>query len=101
MNEIERRALVAYLRTTPGYTDSELRRDPPSMRGRSVEHDGRTYVVVEELFYIRGDKPGQVDVGTTFLAAYRLKTTGMLRRLKRWPAALEDHPLVTVPEEEI
>jgi len=71
MDDLTRRALVAYLRTddTAGGV-SEQHSGP-------VTHQGRTYVVL---------RPGS---GAGVLAVYRYRTTGLLRRLKRWPKAIE------------
>lgn len=67
-------ALVAYIRTdgTAGSV-SEQRSGP-------VIHEGKTYVVL---------RPGS---GSHVLAVYRYRTTGLLRRLKRWPKAIETMP---------
>jgi hypothetical protein len=70
MDDLTRRAVVAYYRT-----GGEQPRDDLS---GPVEHAGRTYVVLRSGYQV--------------LAVYRLKTTGMLKRLKRWPAVIENMP---------
>jgi hypothetical protein len=63
-------------RATAAWFRSEPLSDQPDQSLSDVYSlDGRTYVVLEN---IRGP-----------LAVYRLKNDGRLRRLKRWPKALE------------
>ena len=48
----------------------------PSKRSSVINHDGLKYVVL-------------CSVGGVVIAVYRVRSdTGLLRRLKRWPAAL-------------
>jgi hypothetical protein len=61
--DLERRALAAYYRS--GGTDQ------PSGGGFVVEHDGKLYVVLSN---VRGT-----------LAVYRVRGSGALKRLRRWP----------------
>jgi hypothetical protein len=49
--------------------------DQPANSSREVDYRGRQYVV---LHNVRG-----------ILAVYRVRTSGALKRLRRWPAALE------------
>jgi hypothetical protein len=74
MDDLTRRALVAYLRTNGTAGNVSEQRSGP------VTHQGRTYVVL---------RPGS---GSGVLAVYRYRTTGLLRHLKRWPKALEPMP---------
>lgn len=62
--DLTRRALAAYFRT--GGTDQ------PAGGGDVVEHDGKRYVVLSNV------------KGT--LAVYRVRTSGALKALRRWPA---------------
>ena len=65
--DLERRALAAYFRSAPpGATP-----DQPGGAG-VVERDGRLYVVLSNA---RGT-----------LAVYRVRGSGVLRRMRRWPA---------------
>jgi hypothetical protein len=65
--DLERRALAAYFRSgSPGAI-----LDQPAGGGDVVEHDGRLYVVLSN---VRGT-----------LAVYRVRGSGALRRMKRWP----------------
>jgi hypothetical protein len=64
--DLLRRALAAYFRT--GGTDQ------PANTSDVAQHAGLRYVVLRN---VRGP-----------LAIYRVKNDGMLRRLKRWPAAV-------------
>ena len=61
--DLERRALAAYFRSG-GF-------DQPAGGGDVVEHDGKLYVVLQN---VRGT-----------LAVYRVRGSGALRRMKRWP----------------
>lgn len=67
-DDLTRRAFAAYFRTGDSM-------DQPANTSGIVEHDGRRYVV---LHNIRGT-----------LAVYRVRTDGVLKRLHRWPAALD------------
>src|SRR6185437_15157903 len=66
-DDVTRRAFAAYFRSP----DS---RDQPSGESGVREHDGKSYVV---LFNVNGT-----------LAVYRIRNDGMLKRLRRWPEAL-------------
>jgi hypothetical protein len=61
--DLERRALAAYFRS--GGTDR------PANGASVTEHDGRLYVVLSSAS------------GT--LAVYRVRGSGALKRLRRWP----------------
>jgi len=74
MDDLTRRALVAYLRSD-GTAGSVSEQD-----SGPVTHQGRTYVVLRPA------------AGSEVLAVYRYRTTGLLRRLKRWPKAIEAMP---------
>jgi hypothetical protein len=65
-DDLTRRAFAAYFRG--GGTDQ------PANTSGVVEHDGRLYVV---LLNTRGT-----------LAVYRVRPDGVLKGLRRWPAAL-------------
>ncbi|KUI17370.1 hypothetical protein AU192_01260 [Mycobacterium lehmannii] len=67
-DELTRRAFAAYFRT--GGTEQ------PARSGGVVERDGLLYVV---LRHSRG-----------LLGVYRVRNNGMLRRMRRSPADLED-----------
>ena len=69
MDEITRRAFSAYFRS--GGDDVA---QPASSSG-PVTHDGKQYVVLDNVNGV--------------LAVYRLRNDGKLKRLRRWPAALE------------
>jgi hypothetical protein len=69
-DDLTRRALGAYFRYA---TD---RPDQPSSASGVVEHDGRRYVVLHNV--------------TGVLAVFRVRRDGMLKRLRRWPAAVAD-----------
>jgi len=66
---LTRRAFAAYFRA--GGTDQ------PSDSSGVVEHDGLTYIV---LYNVSGT-----------LAVYRIRPTGALKRLRRWPAPLDQN----------
>jgi hypothetical protein len=74
MDDLTRRALVAYLRADGSAGSVSEQHSGP------VTHRGRTYVVL---------RPGS---GSQVRAVYRYRTTGLLRRLKRWPKAVETMP---------
>lgn len=61
-----RRAMAAYFRTPDSVSPAQ-----PSGGGAVTEHDGRLYVVLQ-------------NVGGV-LAVYRVQNDGILRRMKRWP----------------
>jgi len=50
--------------------------DQPANTSGIVEHDGKQYVVLENVNGI--------------LAVYRIRPDGQLKRLRRWPSALEE-----------
>jgi hypothetical protein len=64
-----RRALAAYYRTASRTGATIV--DQPAGGGDVAEHDGKTYVVLSN---VRGT-----------LAVYRVRTDGVLKRLRRWP----------------
>ncbi len=67
--ELERRALAAWYRTAA--SDGVVAIDAPAGGAGVAEHDGRLYVVLQN---VRGT-----------LAVYRVQNDGVLRRMKRWP----------------
>jgi hypothetical protein len=74
MDDLTRRAFAAWFRTeNDGMTASVTQ---PANTSGPVTHQGKTYVVLENVNGI--------------LAVYRVRTSGQLKRLKRWPAALEE-----------
>jgi hypothetical protein len=75
MDDLTRRAFAAYFRAE---RERNAIVDQPALDSGPVEYQGRTYVVLRN---VRG-----------VLAVYRLRTTGLLRRLKRWPKAIETMP---------
>jgi hypothetical protein len=70
MDELTRRALAAYFRTAGGNAEQ------PESGSGVTELDGLTYVVLRNVNGI--------------LAVYRVRPAGLLKRLKRWPPALEE-----------
>lgn len=71
MDDITARAFSAYFRYNPhGHV-----LDQPDSASGPVTYKGRQYVV---LFNVRG-----------VLAVYRVRTTGVLKRLVRWPHEIE------------
>ncbi len=68
MDEMVRRAMAAYFRS--GWIDQ------PANTSSVRTHNKKEYVVLEN---VRG-----------VLAVYRIKNDGFLKRLKRWPAEIED-----------
>jgi hypothetical protein len=80
MDDETRRALAAYFMRGssrhavasdwPGHID-----DQPADSSGPTEHDGKRYIVLRNVNGI--------------LAVYRVRTSGALKRLARWPAALE------------
>jgi hypothetical protein len=72
--DLTRRALAAYYRTAA--SDGVVAIDQPAGGGDVVEHDGRLYVVLRNA------------AGT--LAVYRVRGSGALRRMKRWPREVAD-----------
>jgi hypothetical protein len=73
MDDLTRRAFAAYFRTAS--QDGASSPDQPADTSGPVEHNGRTYVVLRNVN------------GT--LAVYRVRISGQLKRLRRWPAAVE------------
>lgn len=67
MDDLTRRAFTAYFRTGG--------LEPPQPGSATTAHAGKQYVVLRNA--------GGV------LAIYRVRNDGMLKRLKRWPPALE------------
>jgi hypothetical protein len=76
MDDLTRRAFAAYFRSAD--REGVVAVDQPAIDSGPVEYQGRTYVVLRN---VRGT-----------LAVYRVRTTGLLRRLKRWPKAIETMP---------
>ena len=72
--DLTRRAIAAYYRTAR--TNGATVIDHPALGGDVVEHDGKLYVVLSN---IRGT-----------LAVYRVRTSGQLKRLRRWPTAVAE-----------
>lgn len=70
-DDLTRRAFAAYFRTAAGGVV-----DQPANTSGPVDHEGKTYVV---LHNVRGT-----------LAVYRVRTSGQLKRLKRWPAEVAE-----------
>lgn len=71
--ELINRALVAYFQA--GKRSGAVPPQPTSSSG-VVEVDGRQYVVLAG--------------GDGILAVYRFLTTGLLKRMKRWPEAIDE-----------
>jgi hypothetical protein len=72
-DDLTRRAFAAYFRTE---RDANTVVDQPAASASGlVEHEGKTYVVLHSA---RGT-----------LAVYRVRNSGQLKRLRRWPAALD------------
>jgi hypothetical protein len=74
MDDLTRRAFTAYFRTSQAHHLGVT--DQPANTAGVVHHDGKTYV---ELHNARGT-----------LAVYRVRTSGALKRLKRWPAEVAE-----------
>ncbi len=70
VEELTRRAFAAYFRAAD-QAGSGVVNQPASSSG-PVTHQGKTYVVLENVN------------GT--LAVYRVRNSGQLKRLRRWPA---------------
>ena len=70
-----RRAMAAYYRSghRQGYTDQQI--NIPANTSFLAEVDGKQYVVLENV--------------NGLLAVYRVRTSGMLKELRRWPKELE------------
>jgi hypothetical protein len=73
MDDLTRRAFAAYFRSAT--LDGVVSPDQPANTSGPATHDGKTYVVLRN---VRGP-----------LAVYRVRTSGQLKRLRRWPAAIE------------
>ena len=71
MDDETKRAFAAYFR----YPQAGAILDQPDSASGQVEWQGKKYVV---LFNIRGT-----------LAVYRVRTSGALKRLARWPKEIE------------
>jgi hypothetical protein len=74
--ELVRRAMSAYYRS--GYREglSDQQVTIPANTSDVREHDGKRYVVLENVNGV--------------LAVYRVRNDGILKGLKRWPKELED-----------
>jgi hypothetical protein len=66
------RAAAAYYRAPRDAGDGQ----PMAHHSYLAEHAGRQYVVLANTH--------------TFLAVYRIRQSGMLKRLRRWPKDIED-----------
>ena len=66
------RAAAAYYRSPHDPEDGA----PMAHHSYMAEHDGRQYLVLANP--------------RAFLAVYRIRTSGMLKKLRRWPKAIED-----------
>jgi hypothetical protein len=74
MDDLTRRAFAAYFRSED---DGD---QPNSGLSGPVEHQGKTYVV---LYSGRSRDAAP-------LAVYRVRTSGQLKRLRRWPAEVAE-----------
>lgn len=72
MDEVTKRAMAAYFRSDAIRGEG----DQPSADSGPATYAGKEYVVLRNNTY-----------GP--LAIYRVRPTGMLKRLKKWPAELE------------
>lgn len=72
-----RRAFAAYYRagTREGYEPQQL--DIPAHTSHVAEHNGKHYVILENINGV--------------LAVYRVRNDGILKQLRRWPAAIENY----------
>ncbi len=70
MDELTSRAFAAYFRSESGIVDQ-----PSAADSGPMELDGKGYVVLRNVNGI--------------LAVYRVRPSGALKRLRRWPHALE------------
>jgi hypothetical protein len=73
-HDLTRRAIAAYFRTARA--DGATAVPQPAGGGDVVEHEGKLYVVLANVS------------GT--LAVYRVRTSGQLKRLRRWPPEVAD-----------
>ncbi|MBR0568008.1 hypothetical protein J5J83_17945 [Azoarcus sp. L1K30] len=71
MDDILKRAIAGYFR----YGDSATTNQPSTADSGVVEHEEKQYAVLRNVNGV--------------LAVYRVRTDGVLKRLKRWPAAIE------------
>jgi hypothetical protein len=74
MDDLTRRAFAAWFRSENDGEAASV--DQPSTSSGPVEHNGKTYVVLRN---VRGT-----------MAVYRVRTSGQLKRLRRWPAEVEE-----------
>ena len=74
MDDLTTRAFAAYFREAK--TRGAYSPDQPANDSGIEQHDGRDYVVLRNVN------------GT--LAVYRVRNDGLLKRLRRWPAALKE-----------
>jgi hypothetical protein len=74
MDDLTRRAMAAYFRTAD--LAGVMSPDQPSGSSGPVEHEGKTYVVLTNSHRT--------------LAVYRVRTSGQLKRLRRWPAEVAE-----------
>jgi len=72
MDTTDSRAMAAYFRAAPAWRGTI---DQPASPPDHVELEGRHYVVLRN---IRG-----------ILAVYRVRNSGALKRLRRWPREIE------------
>jgi hypothetical protein len=75
MNDLTTRAFAAYFRYVNAHNYIP---DQPAYDSGPAEWNGKTYVVLRNVNGI--------------LAVYRVRTSGALKRLRRWPQELEDQP---------
>lgn len=68
-----RRAFAAYFRSAKA--EGAWSPDQPANTSYVTEHDGKRYVVLENVNGV--------------LAVYRVRTSGVLKGLRRWPKAIE------------
>lgn len=71
MNALKARACAAYFKTE-GHDAAQ----PSEIDSGEIEHGGKRYVALRNRDGI--------------LAVYRVRNDGMLKRLRRWPSALEE-----------
>jgi uncharacterized iron-regulated membrane protein len=74
--ELIRRALAAYFRTAA--QGAAVPDQPAAASSGVVEHEGKTYVVLANSYRT--------------LAVYRVRTSGQLKRLRRWAKVIETVP---------
>jgi hypothetical protein len=73
--DLLRRAFAAYYRSgaREGLTEQQI--NIPASTSYVTEHDGKAYVVLENVNGV--------------LAVYRVRNDGMLKGLRRWPSEVE------------